>query len=351
MTAKEIRLSLTDEQIIELMKRLGVVEYKDTDKAIIFPTICHNLNIEEASMKLYYYKNSKLFQCYTECGDAFNIYELYRRYYALRGIKRSFYDIMSEVMNETGYEEKGFDYFCYQKQERKEKRKIIELPEYPAGVLDVFSKTYCEEWLDEGITPDTMRKYNIRYSIPQNKIIIPHYDVSGRLVGIRGRALDPEEAQNGKYKPVYIENKLYNHPLSLNLYGLNFSKPQIDKSGMAVLFEAEKSVLKMDSFRELNNSVAVCGSNFNKNQLLLLLHNTKAREVVIAFDKEYERIGTAKCEKYLDKIRAIGEKYSSYYQFYYIADREGLLDYKDSPIDKGPEIFDYLMKKRVVIRS
>ena len=100
-----------------------------------------------------------------------------------------------------------------------------------------------------------------------------------------------------------------------------------------------------------NNSVAVCGSNLNKNQLLILLHNCKVKNVILAFDKEYEKIGTPECEKYLNKIRAIGEKYSKYYQFYYIADREGLLAHKDSPIDKGPEIFQRLMEKKVVIRG
>jgi hypothetical protein len=42
----------------------------------------------------------------------------------------------------------------------------------------------------DGITRAAMDKYNIRFSISQNKIIIPHYNVFGQLVGIRGRALN-----------------------------------------------------------------------------------------------------------------------------------------------------------------
>ena len=38
-------------------------------------TICHN-HLGEGSRKLYYYDNTKLFQCYTDCAGSFDIYEL-----------------------------------------------------------------------------------------------------------------------------------------------------------------------------------------------------------------------------------------------------------------------------------
>jgi hypothetical protein len=57
-------------------------------------------------------------------------------------------------------------------------------------VLDVFVKKYPVEWLRDGITTAAMDKFNILYSISQNKIVIPHYSVEGELVGVRGRALN-----------------------------------------------------------------------------------------------------------------------------------------------------------------
>ena len=76
-----------------------------------------------------------------------------------------------------------------------------------------------------------MEKFNIRYSISQNKIIIPHYNINGKLIGIRGRALNQEEIEAGcKYMPVKIEGKFYAHPLSLNLYGLDRNRQDILKS-------------------------------------------------------------------------------------------------------------------------
>lgn len=351
MNANEVRLSLSDEDVIKIFNRLGITNYKEDDKSIQFPTVCHNADSDNASLKLYYYRDTKLFHCYTDCGDTFNIFEMIRRFYEARGISKSFYEIFSFVTNEIEVNDDTFDFFVYTKQERKQKTPVIELPAYSSHILDVFSKQYCSEWLQEGIKPDTMDKYNIRYSISQNKIIIPHYDLNNRLIGIRGRALNPEDIIGGKYKPIFIEGKMYNHPLSLNLYGLNFNIEEIKKTKTVILFESEKSVLLLDSFLGTSNGVAVCGSNFNKNQLLILLRNVQVANIIIAFDKEYEKYGSQESEKYIAKLRSIGQKYGKYCNFYYIADKENLLGYKDSPIDKGIDVFNYLLSKKMLIRS
>ena len=57
MDYKEIIDNLKIESVIELMKRLGADRYKEEENQIIFPTICHNADASEASMKLYFYKN------------------------------------------------------------------------------------------------------------------------------------------------------------------------------------------------------------------------------------------------------------------------------------------------------
>jgi hypothetical protein len=189
-----------------------------------------------------------------------------------------------------------------------------------------------------------MDKYNIRFSPTQNKIIIPHYDAAGRLVGIRGRALNAWEIENfGKYMPVQIENKWYSHPLSLNLYGLNFNKENIKQTGIAYLFEAEKSVLQLESFNMLNCAVAVCGSKLNKYALDILVRECHPKEIVICFDQEEE----PKSSNYFNKLYAICQKYSIYSNFSFIYDKEHLLNLKDSPSDRGEKIFKRLLETRV----
>lgn len=66
MDYKEIIDNLKVSSVKELMKRLGAEAVKEDETQIIFPTVCHNGDGEEASPKLYFYKNTKMFYCYTD---------------------------------------------------------------------------------------------------------------------------------------------------------------------------------------------------------------------------------------------------------------------------------------------
>lgn len=350
MDYSEIIDNLQIDSVISLMEKLGATRYVDKGGYIIFPTICHNTDSNEASMKLYFYKDTKLFVCYTECGNM-SIFKFLKYYYETRQIEYDWYeDIYQVILDCSNYKEKeGMVPAAYHslKDKYNGKRKEKELPAYSDSSLGCFVKNYPEEWLSDGISKEAMDRFNILYSISQNKIIIPHYDVSGRLVGIRGRALTQWEIEEyGKYMPVRIEQTWYKHPLSMNLYGLKENLENIKKHRIVYLFEAEKSVLQMDSFNLPNCAVAVCGSSFNKYQLNLLLKHCAPEEIIICFDKE-ELPGE---DKYFNKLYAIGEKYKNYCNFSFIYDRVDLLDLKDSPSDKGEEIFTKLLNRRVKIR-
>lgn len=356
MTAEEVRQSLTDEQIIKLVQSLGADRYQNLDSYIIFPTICHNEDPDQASMKLYYYKDRKIFHCYTECSSSFTIFTLFEKRYELLGKKYDFYsDIFYPIMNKSGITTviEGFAPEKYKSLKSKYQKKthLIELPDYPVGLLEMFTKQYYDGWIMEGITEESMEKFDIRYSISQNKIIIPHFDANNRLIGIRGRALNQEEVKTyGKYAPIKIENTIYRHPLSMNLYGLNLTKEAINKERKVILFEGEKSCIHMDSLFRDNYSVAVCGSQFNKAQLELLLKTCSFDEIIIGFDKEYSEPNSEKGRNYFEKLWNIGKKYSHYSNFSFIFDKEGLLDQKDSPIDRGKKVFLQLLEDRIYIK-
>jgi hypothetical protein len=280
-----------------------------------------------------------------------SIFKFLKHYYETRQIEYDWYQDIYEVVRDCS-NFKGVDGFVVEKykslRDRYEvKRKEKELPQYMSHVLDCFVQTYPQEWLDDGISKKTMDRFNISYSISQNKIIIPHYDILGRLVGIRGRALNDWEVENiGKYAPIQVEGVWYKHPLSMNLYGLDRTFMDIRRNGVCYLFESEKSVLQMDNFSIPNCSAAVCGSNFNKYQLNILMKFCAPSEIVICFDKE-ELPGE---EKYFNKLWNICQKYKQYCNFSFIYDREGLLNLKDSPTDKGEEVFLQLLKKRVRVK-
>ena len=175
----EITKKLEVDSVIKLMKKLGANVIDETDGYVIFQTICHHVDASDGSPKLYFYKDSHIFYCYTECGGM-NIFTFLKKYYETRDIEYNWYeDIYDVVMSCTS--KTNFDNFEIVEKtkfsEKYRKRGKVILPEYPKGVLDVFIKKYPLEWIQDNITPAAMDKFNILYSISQNKIIIPHYDV------------------------------------------------------------------------------------------------------------------------------------------------------------------------------
>lgn len=345
---KGIIEELDVDKIKDLLDQMDI-PFQEKETYLVMPTVCHNEDIDEASWKLYYYKNNHIFYCYTNC-QSMSIFKFLKNYYETRNQSYDWYqDIYKVILDCSNYRKPdGFAPKRYQRvRDMYTAPERIELPTYPNGIIDVFTKFYPPEWLNDGITKTSMEKFNIRYSVPQNKIIIPHYNPKGELVGIRGRALNEWEVENvGKYMPVQIEGKWYSHPLSLNLYGLNWTKDNIKRTGTCFLVEAEKSTLQMEGWDFANCSAAVCGSQFNKHALKLLMQTAYPREVVICFDKE-ELPGS---EDYFNKLWQIGKKYQNYCDFSFIYDRENLLDMKDSPTDKGSEVFWKLYRKRVRVK-
>ena len=361
---------LSSEDVINIVLSLGADRYQEQSDAIIFPTICHHNAAEDASMKLYYYKENKKFHCYTDCSANFNLFSLIEKVWILRGgalvpskeEKKNpgdfcFFDTVRYVINSSDaivdFNETQKDRYVSERHKYTRKKREIELPTFSENILDIFDKIHPVEWINEGITPVTMEQFNILYSISRNKIIIPHYNVNNQLIGIRGRALNKQEVEVfGKYMPIEIENQWYAHPLSQNLYGLNLSKQNIQNKGTVVIFEGEKSCLHyLDFFGEDENiSVACCGSSINKAQINLLLRTCAPANIVIAFDKEFEKANDSQGEKYFDKLYSICEKYKNYANFSFIFDRYNLLDLKDSPVDKGLDIYKKLYESRVIVK-
>ncbi len=345
---EQIVKDLKDEEVIRLMYELGADRHEETDNYIIFPTICHNENAAEASMKLYYYKDTHLLYCYTEDGPM-TIYKFLENYYKTRNIEYNWgQDILKVVFQCSAATELTAKETIFKQslKDKYRKRQSIQLAAYSPNVLESFVKQYPIEWLEDNISAGAMDKYNIRYSISQNKIIIPHYDINNRLVGIRGRALNESEIAYAKYAPVKIEDIVYKHKLSLNLYGLNHNWKNIKELGICYIAESEKAVLQSELFGEKNCTVAICGSSLNIYQIKLLMQHCQPKEIVLCLDKE-ELPGE---DKYFYKLWDMCNKYKLYTNMSFIYDRENLLNLKDSPFDRGRNIFNKLLEKRVKVK-
>lgn len=115
-----------------------------------------------------------------------------------------------------------------------------QLKSYDSSILSHFYYPRILSWEDEGINDNVIKENFIGYYPGQEQITIPHFDINGNLIGIRGRFLAEEDAQRyGKYRPLLVNKQLYSHPLSMNLYHLNKSKENIQKTRIAIIFESE----------------------------------------------------------------------------------------------------------------
>ncbi len=357
VSIQDIIDSITLDDVRIFLESLGVDQiavYEDKGY-LVCPTICHNPLDEAESMKLYWYQNNKIFRCYTECNEAMSIFALYQKFMKINYHKVEFeeaVDYVKKCLRHIKISEKKKYKPDVNFEQYKFDTSIPTLTEYPSAMLTYFLPYHHPLWLKDGIKPDVMDKFHIGLWNAQNKITIPHFDINGRLVGIRARTLDPEEAaEYGKYRPVQIGDVLYAHPLHCNLYGIYQHQEAIKKRRSVIIAEGEKSVLLDDGYHgEWSNTVACCGSSLNKFQVSLLTNILDANEITIAFDKEYEDWRSNEAREYQEKIRNMCKKYTGQATFYYIWDMDNLLGYKDSPLDKGKEVFEELYKHRIKVR-
>ena len=333
-----LKENLTIEEVFDLVAELGGEPRMTNENYFISKTICHG----GSHHKLYYYSNTKLFHCYTECGDAsFDIYELVLKVNKNAGIQN--FTLGKAIIFVAKY-------FGFNRNKEKQSKQIVELKYYDENILKHLPRPHIIPWEKENIDFSIMNKRGICYDPLNMGIVIPHYDIDNNLIGIRERTLIKEEEIFGKYKPAILGGQQYNHPLGFALYNLNFSKENIKAFRKTIVFEGEKSTLLYASYfgEENDISVACCGSNLISYQVQLLL-SLNVNEIVIALDKQFKEIGDLEWQKWTAKLKTIYNKFGAYVNISFIFDKWNLLDYKDSPIDKSKETFIELFKKRVTI--
>lgn len=363
---QEIRQEITIEDIFDLLTEWGG-EPEYTGFGILSSTICHNPP-GEGSRKLYYYENSGLFKCYTDCDSSFDIFELLIKVaaiqssmnvdlnYAVRFLAHRFGLEVSEI------EDEDITLLDWQYLKNYEKIKnlditqaaITSLKTYNNNIADIYCDPHChiQPWIDEGIGESVLHAAHIGYCYATDQITIPHYNLYGQLVGLRGRTMCKEEAERfGKYRPLYINHEQFNHSLGMNLYNLNNSKNNIAEFGKAIVFESEKSCLLYQTHFgfESDISVACCGSSISSFQMKMLI-DADAKEVIVAFDRQFQEIGDAEFKRLTTKLINLDKKYGKELTISFIFDKNMITSYKASPIDEGKEKFLQLFKERIFLK-
>ena len=227
LTAEQIKKQLTTDDIIKICCFLqGSDEvFYDTQGHPIFSTCLDHEGGD--SFKLYYYPETSLFHCYTS-GESKDLFEIIKNVKkvdfseAIRFVKKFFN--LQDNNEEENTPELTDDWDIFQEIEDYDKRESIDNSITPIqnNMIEYFYPLAAPtEWEKEGIKPEVMKHYGIRVDSALQKIIIPHRDIDGNLIGIRGRSFNPIEVAEGKkYMPVFIEGEIYAHPLGKNLFGL-----------------------------------------------------------------------------------------------------------------------------------
>ena len=174
----EIKNKLELEDIFNFLQEWGG-EPEYTNFGILSSTICHNPP-GEGSRKLYYYANSNLFHCYTDCENpSFDIFELVIKVFNIQyNQKINLYNATRFIALKCGY----FGYFeNVQKEEslpdwdilsnynriqeiELDEKKTIVLKEYDDIILSRFNYNLkITPWLKEGICQEVIEQAKIGF--------------------------------------------------------------------------------------------------------------------------------------------------------------------------------------------
>ncbi len=357
MNFQELREQLSDEMIKEILMQFNVEPVAEDEGSITFPTCCHNL--EGGSPKLIYYKNTKLFHCYTECAASFDIFTLLQKMYRLRGQEITLRQAVSICdLDATDIKPEDRGYNCAEDIKYMQGLNNLYIPDvnnldfkvYDKSILKKFSFNYIGlmPWIEEGIGIDVLQRFNIRYDDYRQAIVIPNFDYEGQLIGIRERHFKPEEVLKGKYRPLWDNGILYNHPTGRTFYGIYENHKNIERKHIVIIFEGEKSVLLYNTIYGNENGIALAtlGQNITKDHIQYLL-KMKVSNVILAYDSDYEdykQLHEVE-KKYLEKARIL----SPYFNVSILMDYDFDLPYKSSPIDGGKDTFEKILKDRRIV--
>lgn len=187
-------------------------------------------------------------------------------------------------------------------------------------------------WQREGISIDSLNKFQVRYDPFSDRLVYPIRDLDGKIVNIGGRTVDPLWKEKNLKKYCYF----YSWGTISTVYGLSENMESIQKTKTIILFEGAKSVMLADTWG-INICGAILTSHLSSNQMKLLAR--LGYKVVFALDKEIQ----IRSDKNIEKLK-------QYVNVEYIWDKDGVLGEKDAPVDKGKEVFEKLFTQRLKYR-
>lgn len=277
-------------------------------------------------------KDPPLFYDYSS-GIGGNLYTFVKAYYRCSGYEavqkiKQYAGVSGEISGDGEKMAATIDCkrFMRKKQEPKKSNAVV----LPDDYMERYEKRYDKlaVWEEEGISIESMQKFQVYYDEFSDRIVYPVRSVDGEIVNIGGRTLDPAWKEKGLRKYTYFK------PWGVlnTIYGLFENMQEILEKQEVIIFEGCKSVLIADTWG-IHNCAAILTSHLNPYQMKILAR--LGCRVVFALDKEVN----VRNDYNISKLK-------NYINVEIIADAEGLIDEKDSPVDKGFEVFQCLYQGR-----
>ena len=234
-------------------------------------------------------------------------------------------------------EDSILDFFKkYKTKPNKRTTKEKELKFYTDEEIDrLYVKCPYANWIKEGIIAKVQMEFEIGYCFSSNRVIIPHrFWKTGEIIGLIGRTLQSAEICDffgiAKYFPIIP------YPKSKNLYGLWENRQYIEEIKKEIIvFEAEKSVLKMAS-KGIRNCVSVGSHDLSDEQVKILL-SLNVNEIVLAYDEDVP----------LEFMESEAKKFKGLRNISIMTNQYDILKDKQSPADATLKIFMALYKRRI----
>ena len=356
---KAIKARLTIDDHKKIMKALDIPAYTESSSVITYWTGDKNRDAMKGSPKLVFYKDTKIYMGYT-ASTSYDIISLCQVRLGLLGQPHTFIDAINFIIQIVGLEVETVkrinkpnlcDWSGLEKFIRFRSTGST-LEPYDKSILDQLDHSVPQQWLDEGISLETMIKYQIGYYERLGASTIPCFDMSGSLIGIRCRHWRPDEIEAGKYRPLcLLDSTSYKFPTNQVFYGINWNWGEIERTGHVILVEGEKSVLKADTWwGEKSNVLALYGSNLGlqrRNQLIKLGVN----HVTIAIDSDFHEIGdNEEYNKFEKKVLALANLFKGYATVDVIYNNIEMSNaYKASPFDFDESTYNLMWDNREVV--
>ena len=211
----------------------------------------------------------------------------------------------------------------------------VKLKTYDDSVLNQYETYGNLMFLNDGISLAAQKFWNIRFSVMDNRIIIPIRNEYGQLCGAKGRLNGVPEDDEPKYIypiPVMSSQLLYGYSENYQyLYGNDI-----------ILVESEKSVMQAWDFG-VRNIVALGSNNLSEKQTKLLLQ-LQPKKIIIAMD---EGLSFEQTQRNANTIKDLSSIFIPEI-WYWDSDLDLDIPSKSSMTDLGKEKFEEIMEEQLV---